>query len=245
MTHHHPLSFLDHGSFLLDNPNTSLNWLTPNHQHISHWKFLFARSKHFIKSADAWPSTHWPSMISFGNQKHSVESHQHPTIDPSTINNFLWLNQTLRLFGWPSHQPSTISLGEFSTKSQNNLGHRSPSQDDIDCQFWSNFQTNKNMYELSIYLIFPIIEMNFGHRFAQPSKGSQPYEFLNSLKWISIVDFAIKHNLNHRFTELCKTLQQPLKIEFQPSRLNLTLQLWRLTPSNLLNNSKSFKLKSS
>jgi hypothetical protein len=71
----------------------------PDHRHIDHWKFLFTRSKHFPESIDARPSTHRPSVIFFGDQKHFIESHQHPTIDPSTIKNFLWSNQTLRQFG--------------------------------------------------------------------------------------------------------------------------------------------------
>ena len=74
---------------------------------------------------------------------------------------------------------------------------------------------------------------NIFHWSNQTFKCSKPYEFLNLSKLIWAIDHNIKHDLDRRSTKLYATLQRPLKLEFWPSRSNLTLQICRFTLFNL------------
>lgn len=75
-------------------------------------------------------------------------------------------------------------------------------------------------------------KVNLDRRSTLPFKHPKPYKLLNLLKWISVIDLEIKHDLSRRFTELCKTLQRPLKLKFRPSRSKLTFLPCRFIPLN-------------
>ena len=106
---------------------------------------------------------------------------------PSNIKYLFFVEPTLRQFGWPDNRSSTISLGEFPTL-RNFDQIPDESGPSISKPSWSwpsidpNFQMIKNEYRLSIFLILQPSKMNLGHQFAQPSKRSTPYKFLNLSK---------------------------------------------------------------
>jgi hypothetical protein len=74
MTHHHPLSFIDHQPFLFDGSNISPSWLMPDHRPINHRKLLLVELQHFAKSIDTYPWAHRPLTIYVGKKQHFAES---------------------------------------------------------------------------------------------------------------------------------------------------------------------------
>jgi len=151
MTHHRPLSFIKYWFFLLDDLNTSpiqsmldhwsiyyqqfllfdedtlSNWLMPDLWPIDHKRFPLASKNTYLNLVDTRPST-----ISFKDQKHFVKFGQKLTINPSTIDDFLWGPKTLRqIWSTPDHHPIGHQWFPLS-KSPNNVGCRYSSQYDID-----------------------------------------------------------------------------------------------------------------